>query len=194
MEVGHQDSGKEASGARGFVAVHVDVLAVVDRSRRHDGDTEELGEEQREDEANEGGEEDFPAALVGRLVDGVVGGVGGPAGREAIYDTAKGEDAAELRSADAHWDVAKVARVSKDAQGDQEDNEGWNPGPELVGMDDLVTEKSDEESAGRNDDDASKAWDTWIHRIDELRSDDDVDRGPANASTQVEDSDCHISV
>lgn len=56
-------------------------------------------------------------------------------------------------------------------------------------MDNLVSEKSDEESANGDDDDSSVARNVVVDRIDKLSSDDRVDGRPANACKHVENSD-----
>ena len=73
------------------------------------------------------------------------------------------------------------------AQHDEKDDEAGDPGPKFIEMDDLVAEKRDEECACCNDDNTSIARDVVINRIQQLRANDGVHGGPANASQHVEE-------
>ena len=155
----------------------------------HDGNAEHLREEKREDEAEPCGPENLHAGLGGGLVDGVVCGVRSPSGGETIHNGAIGEHRAELSLADAHWDFLKVATVGEHADDDQEDDESGDPGPEFIGVYNLVTEEGDKERADGNDNDACSTIDVWIHGVDELGTDDAVHTGPADAGKHVEHGD-----
>jgi hypothetical protein len=50
----------------------------------------------------------------------------------------------------------------------------------------LVAEEGDEESAGGNDDDSSKAWHIGVDSVDQLRTNNYVDSGPAKAGKAIE--------
>lgn len=71
--------------------------------------------------------------------------------------------------------------MSELANHDQEDDEGRDPGPELIRMHDFVAEERDEEGAYGDDDDACVARDIIVDRVDELSANNDVDRRPADA-------------
>ena len=175
---------------------HADIGAVALGERRvidgggDDGQAQHLGEAEREDQAGEGPEEDFGLGAVGGLVDGVVGGVAGPAGGEAEHGGGEGEHGAGLGLAHAHGDVVELARVRELAQHDEEDDEARDPAVVLVGVHDFVAEEGDEEGRGRDDDDAGPAWDGAVDGVEDLRPDDDVHGGPADAGEDVEERDC----
>jgi hypothetical protein len=69
--------------------------------------------------------------------------------------------------------------VRKDAENDDEDNRGRDPGPEFVYVHNLVAEEGYHQSADSDDDDAG-----------ESRADDGVDGGPAEAGKDVENRNC----
>lgn len=167
----------------------VGVLAIVGASGGHDGDAEEFAEAEGEDQAGVGPGEDFAAGLGRGLVAGVVCGVGGPACSEAEDGSAEGEDGAELAGADTHGDVDEGAAVGENAEDDEEDDEGGNPGPELVGVNDFVAEERDDECGDGDDDDTCKAGNVAVHGVQELGTDDGIDAGPSEAGENVEDGD-----
>lgn len=65
--------------------------------------------------------------------------------------------------------------MREDAEGDEEDDGGGDPGPELVKMDDLVAEEGDAQGAEGNDDDAGPAWDVVVDGVKQLGADNGVD-------------------
>jgi len=71
--------------------------------------------------------------------------------------------------------------VGEDAKEDEEDDEGWDPGPEFVGVHDFVAERGHDKGADGDDDNASGAGNVWVDGRDELGADDRVDGGPADA-------------
>ncbi len=186
-ERGHEDRGQETTDTR--VEVGVEVVGVRE-SRGHDGGTEELGEDQGEQETAEGPQEDAPLGAVDGLVDGVVSGIRGPASRESVHGSRKGQDGASLgRSGRQGKRAVELARVGKLAEHDQEDDQAGNPRPALVHVHDLVAEGADQQGRDGDDQDAGPARDVAVNSMDQLRADNDVDRGPSNASKNVENSD-----
>nr|POE62783.1 hypothetical protein CFP56_03687 [Quercus suber]POE62785.1 hypothetical protein CFP56_03689 [Quercus suber] len=154
-----------------------------------DCNTEQLREKQGDDQTKPCPEEDLLAVRVGWLVDSVVGSIRSPSGCEAIDDSAEREHTAKLRCTNAPRYVDEIAAVSKDTQDDEKDNGSWDPRPEFVRVYDLVPEKCNEESAERDDQDTSKAGHRGVDCVDELSSNDGVDRGPADTSKNVENGD-----
>ena len=65
--------------------------------------------------------------------------------------------------------------MREDTQGDQKDDESRDPAPELVGVNDLVTEEGDEKGANGNNDNASPARDVLVHSVNKLSADNGVD-------------------
>lgn len=185
-DAGNQHGREEAADPGFIVATLVGVVAVGDGGGCHDGDAEHLGEEQGDDEADPGGEEDFAAGLRGGLVDGVVRGEGGPTRAEAVNRGTEGEYVAEFGFAGAHGKVTEVARAGEEAEDDEENDEGWDPGVELVEMDDFVAEDGDEECAYGDDQDASPAGDVVVNGVYDLGANDDVDARPSDAGEDVE--------
>ena len=100
---------QKATGAGGRVTSLIDVVATVEISSSHDGHAQHLGEEQREDQANEGTDPHLPLALVRGVVDSVVGSVGGPSSGKAINGAAKAEDTAHFGSTNTHRNVHEIA-------------------------------------------------------------------------------------
>ena len=188
-ERGEEYGGEQPARAGRRVAVHVAVVAVVERRGRHDGDAKEFGEEEGDHEADPDGAEDLLARLRDGLVHGVVGGVACPARGEAVDYAAKAQHAAELRGANAHGDIDKVARVRELAQHDEEDDEGRDPAPKFVCVHDLVAEEGYQEGAHGDDEDACPPWDVVVDGVDELRADDAVDGAPADAGEHIEEGD-----
>lgn len=128
------------------------------------------------------------------MVDGVVGGVAGPASREAVDDGAERKYAAEFGGTNAHGHVDEVARVCKHAKDDHEDDKRRDPAPELIGMYDLVSEESHDERAECDDDDTGISRDVRVDCVDKLCADDGIDRGPSDAGENVEHADCRTSL
>lgn len=184
-----EDGADQAAVVGRVVAQVVLVVVVVEGSGGHDGDAQHLREEQRDDQAQPGGKEDLAAAAVGGLVDGVVGGVAGPAGREAVHGRAEGETAAHFRGADFHGEVDKVARVGEHAQHDEEDDEGRDPAVLFILVDDLVAGESDEQRAEGDDEDTGVARDGAVDSVQQLRAHDGISSGPADAGQDVENGD-----
>ena len=118
------------------------------------------------------------AGLGGGLVDSVVCCVRGPSSRETEHNRAIGQHGSELGFADAHWDVLKVASVGKHAKYNQEDDESRDPGPEFVGVHNLVAEEGDNECADGYNNYTYCTVDVWIHGVDDLRTDNAVHTGP----------------
>ena len=79
-------------------------------------------------------------------------------------------------------------RVSKLSKDDEEDNEAGNPTPELVCVDNLVSEQRYNECGDRNDQDTSKSWYITVHSVQQLGTDDGINRRPANACKDIEHS------
>jgi hypothetical protein len=78
--------------------------------------------------------------------------------------------------------------VGKFAEHDEENNEAGDPTPELVRVDDLVSEQRYNECADRDDEYTSKTWHITIHSIQQLGTNDGINRRPANACKDVENS------
>ena len=77
--------------------------------------------------------------------------------------------------------------MSEEPQKDEEDDGGWNPGPELVSVDHLVAESGDSEGADGDNDDSSRTLNIVVDCLDELSTHDGVDRGPADTGQNVEE-------
>ena len=186
-ERGYEDRRQETTNTR--VEVGVEVVGVRD-SRRHDGGTEELGEDQGDQETAEGPKEDALLGAVDGLVDSVVSGIRGPASRESVHGSREGEDGASLgRPGRQGKSAGELARVGELAEYDQEDDQARNPRPALVHVHDLVAEGADQQGRDGDDEDARPARDVAVNSMDQLSADNDVDRGPSDASKNVEDSD-----
>jgi len=84
---------------------------LLDVEGRHHEGAERLDEDERDVEADVGGEEDLPVGRVGALVDGVVGGEGGPAEGEAS------DRAAELREGEGPSQSRPTTREQGRAKG-----------------------------------------------------------------------------
>jgi hypothetical protein len=65
-----------------------------------------------------------------------------------------------------------VGKLPKD---DQEDDEAGDPRVSLVGVDNLISEKSDQEGGGGNHDDSGPSWHVAIDGIEKLRTNNDID-------------------
>ncbi len=76
--------------------------------------------------------------------------------------------------------------MCKYAEDNEEDDECRDPGPELVGVDNLVPKNADEKGQDGNDDDTGKAWNIMIHGVDKLSTDNRVYTGPADTGKDVE--------
>jgi len=123
------------------------------------------------------------------LVHRVIGRTTRPSRREAVHDATKAKRTSELTGTDAHRDIDKGSRVSKDTEDDDEDYRSWYPRPELVGVHNLVAEESHEQSAKGDDEDSSEARDVDVDGVDQLRTYDRVDGRPPKAGKEVKDSD-----
>lgn len=185
-----EDGADEAAGTCGVVACLIAVVAVVDGCGGHDGYSEELGEEERNDESEPGPEEDFTSRLIGGLIDGVISCVRGPACRKAVDNRAIREHRAHFCLTSLPRNINEVSRIRKDAQNNQEDDERRQPSDELVGVHNLVAERADDESAHGDDGDSSAAGNVWVDGFDQLCADNCVHGGPAKARKHVEDGDC----
>lgn len=78
--------------------------------------------------------------------------------------------------------------MGKLAKNNEEDDKAGNPAPELVRVDDLVSEERYDECGDSNDKDSSEPWYISIHRVNQLGTNDGVHRRPANACENVEHS------
>ena len=88
-EVVYEDCSEQTAGLRTSVSVRIAVLTAVHGCGAIDRNTEHFGEQQGDDESEPGEEEDLAAGLGARLVDGVIRGVGGPTGGEAVDGSAE---------------------------------------------------------------------------------------------------------
>lgn len=174
-EVIDENGAEETTGLALRIASCVAVVAAVEIGGAHDGDAKHLSEEEGNDQTNPGEKEDFLARLRDGLVNSVVRSIRCPTSAEAVDCGAEGEDAAQLGSPDSHFDVHKVSAVGKDPKSDEEDDGRWNPGPELIGVDNLVAEKADSECTECDDEDASESRNVVIYSIDKLGAYDGVD-------------------
>jgi hypothetical protein len=73
-------------------------------------------------------------------------------------------------------DNISYTRVGKLADNDEEDDEAWDPTPELVCVDDLVSEQRYDECGNRNYEHTSKPWHIIVHGMYQLGTDDGVYR------------------
>lgn len=162
---GKEDSGEQTTDSR--IVITVRESGVVDGGG-YDGCAEHLGEQKRESETAESRDEDFGAVGATGLVACVVGCVAGPSSCETEDGCSKREDGAGLRFTNAHRQVGEFARVSKFTENDQEDDEAWNPTPELVCMYDLVAEECHDERRSGNNKHTSEARDIRVDGIDQL--------------------------
>lgn len=169
------------------LGVRIKIGCVID-SRGRDRETEPLGEAKRKEQAAEHANKNLDRAGVGWLVDRVVSSIGRPAGSKAENGAGEGKEVTRARGAHDHGNVVKVSGVSKGAKKDEEHDEAGNPTPELVHMNDLVAEQSDQECAETNDYDSSKRRNVAIDGVDDLGSNNDVRRRPSQTRQSVEDS------
>jgi hypothetical protein len=66
--------------------------------------------------------------------------------------------------------------MSKLPEQEEKYDEAREPTDHFVVMNHFVAEESDDESAGSNDDDSSPSWHVSVDDMDELSSDDYIDR------------------
>ena len=78
--------------------------------------------------------------------------------------------------------------MSKLADDDEEDDEARDPGVSLVGVDDLVSKESNQESSGGNNDDTSPSWHVAVDGIEQLSTDNDINSRPTDTGEDVENS------
>jgi hypothetical protein len=78
--------------------------------------------------------------------------------------------------------------VGEFTQDDQENNKAGDPAVHLIDMDNLVAEEGDEESAGGDDDNSSESRHLRVDSVDQLRANNNIDSGPAQACKAVEES------
>ena len=69
---------------------------------------------------------------------------------------------------------------------DEKDDQGRDPRPEFVHMDNLVAEDNDEEGAESDNEDSHPTRNVMVDGMDKLCTDNDVDRGPAYTRKNVE--------
>lgn len=79
--------------------------------------------------------------------------------------------------------------MSKGSEDDHEHDEGWDPAPVLVCVDDLVSGECDEESANGDYENTGETRYIGVHCDDELGTYDGVCCRPAHAGEDIEDSD-----
>ena len=84
--------------------------------------------------------------------------------------------------------MVAYTRAGKLAKNDEEYNEAGNPTPELVRVDDLVSEQRYEECRDGDYENTCEAWHIIVHRVYQLGTNDGVHRRPANARQNVEHS------
>jgi len=171
-----------------LVVVGILVVCVIDVSSDDCG-SKHLCEEQRESEASESPQENRHAGSVDWLIDCVVGGIGCPACCEAENGSSEGENRACFRSPNAHRDVIELAGMGKLAKNNQEDDQAWDPRIALIGVHNLIPEKRNEEGCNCDDQNAGPARHVAIHSIEQLGAHNDIDRGPADTSENIETGD-----
>jgi len=154
-----------------------------------DGETQHLGETEREQQSGKDVEEDLDSTRVHRLVAGVVRGVAGPARGESKDRGGKGQNRPGLALARTHGKILKGARVGKLAEDDQEDDEARHPANHFIVVDHLVPEQRHKKGAGGDDDDARRTGEMGVDGVEKLGADNDVDGRPTEASETVEDGD-----
>lgn len=81
--------------------------------------------------------------------------------------------------------------MREDTEDDDKDDGGGDPGPELVKMDDLVTEEGNKQRTESNDDNASVAGNIVVDGMNYLGADDRIHCRPAEAGKNVEHGDCN---
>lgn len=184
-----QDSAEEAASAGRVIASLVAILTSVDRSRAHDGNDQQLGEQQRHNQSQPGPEEELPLRLRRRVINGVVGGVRGPPGGEHIHRRPERQHTAHLGLARLSRNAPEVSRVGEDPEHDREDDGGGQPRPELVGVYDLLAKHADDQGGDGDDEDAREAGNVGVDGLEELGADDGVDGGPAQTCHDIEEGD-----
>lgn len=80
--------------------------------------------------------------------------------------------------------------MSEGAQHDEENNEGGDPAPVLVGVDNLISSKGDEEGDEGDDEDPGISRDRAVDCVKELSTNDSVCGRPADAGQNIEKRDC----
>jgi hypothetical protein len=78
--------------------------------------------------------------------------------------------------------------ICKLAKNDKEDDEGGNPTPEFVRVDNFVSEQRYDECCRGDYENTRKAWHVRVHRVYQLGTDDSVNTRPANTCKDVEHS------
>lgn len=76
------------------------------------------------------------------------------------------------------------------AKNDQENDEAWDPAPELVCMYNFVSEQRHKEGGGGDDNHAGVAWHIGVHCVEQLRTNDGVYGRPSDARKDVKDGNC----
>lgn len=164
---------KSASLGRS-VAFGILVLAIIERGGSHDSDTQHLSEKQRNDQADPNREENFGSGLIPGLVDCVICCVAGPPCGKTINNASKTENTPKLAGTYAHGNVDEISGMREDAENDDENDGSRNPGPELVHVDNLVTEEGYTQRTHGDDDDASITRNVIVDGIDHLCTDNRV--------------------
>ena len=126
------------------------------------------------------------------MIDCVVSGIRCPAGCEAEDRSSEGENGACFRGTNTHRDVVELAGMGKLAKNDQEDDQAWNPRIALIGVHNLISEKRNKEGCSCDNQNAGPARHVAVHSIEQLGAHDDIDRGPADTSENVENGNCSL--
>lgn len=79
--------------------------------------------------------------------------------------------------------------MSKHSEDDHKHDEGWDPAPVLVCVNDLVPGECDEEGADGDDEDTGEARYVGVHGNNKLSTHDGIGGRPAHTGQNVEDSD-----
>ena len=80
--------------------------------------------------------------------------------------------------------------MGKLAKNDQEDDEAWNPRIALIGVHKLISKKRNKEGCNCDNQNASPARHVAVHSIEQLGAHNDIDRGPADTSEDIEKGNC----
>lgn len=184
------NSPDDASVSRLSITSCVLVVSIVNHGRSGDSDAQELSKEERRDQATKSSQENLAAAAVRGLINGIISGITGPSRSKTIDGCTIGQDRADLSGPGPHGNVPEIPRVSKHAEDNHEDDEGWDPAVELIQVNDLVSSESNEECADGDDQNACKTRNVAVDGIEQLGADNRVGRRPTQAGQDIQKSDC----
>lgn len=79
--------------------------------------------------------------------------------------------------------------MSKLPKNDEKHDKAWEPADHFVVVYNLVPKQGDDEGAHGKNDDPCPAWYIWVDSMDELGSNNYIDRGPAEQCETTENCD-----